>query len=401
MLREASEQRKKLATILAFCSIPLSGFVTDIYLPSFPSMAKGLAVSEQDIQLTLTCYLLSYGISQIFVGSLLDNIGRYKPRLVALLILIFTNLSITQMDSVFYICIMRIIQGMAISTLVVATRAIFIDIYDETKRQYYLSYFTIVWSCGPILAPFLGGYLEKLFNWHANFYFLAIYSGVLLILDLCISGESIPEKKKFNLSETLSLYKMMLSEKRFMIGTLILGLSYSIVMIFNIAGPFLIENTFNYGSVVIGYCTLVLGFSWMLGGIIGKKRMHLDLKPKALKPSLVQLSLIAVLLITTIWIESLPLLIGFLFLIHICSGTLFNNFFTTTMLQFPNNAGTAGGLMGGLVYVLTSFVTLIISSTGAITTPTALGIRYLITAIALLLAILYIIKLYNKEKVIN
>ncbi|MEK6492929.1 MFS transporter [Myroides odoratimimus] len=398
MLREASEQRKRLATILAFCSIPLSGFVTDIYLPSFPSMAKGLAVSEQDIQLTLTCYLLSYGISQIFVGSLLDNIGRYKPRLVALLILIITNISITQMDSVFYICIMRIIQGMAISTLVVATRAIFIDIYDETKRQYYLSYFTIVWSCGPILAPFLGGYLEKLFNWHANFYFLAIYAGVLLILDLCISGESIPEKKRFNLSDTLSLYKMMLSEKRFMIGTLILGLSYSIVMIFNIAGPFLIENTFGYGSVVIGYCTLVLGFSWMLGGIIGKKRMHLDLKPKALKPSLVQLSLIAVLLITTIWIESLPLLIGFLFLIHICSGTLFNNFFTTTMLQFPNNAGTAGGLMGGLVYVLTSFVTLIISSTGAITTPTALGVRYLITAVALLLAILYIIKLYNREK---
>ncbi|MDM1398532.1 MFS transporter [Myroides odoratimimus] len=401
MLREASEQRKRLATILAFCSIPLSGFVTDIYLPSFPSMAKGLAVSEQDIQLTLTCYLLSYGISQIFVGSLLDNIGRYKPRLVALLILIITNISITQMDSVFYICIMRIIQGMAISTLVVATRAIFIDIYDETKRQYYLSYFTIVWSCGPILAPFLGGYLEKLFNWHANFYFLAIYAGVLLILDLCISGESIPEKKRFILSDTLSLYKMMLSEKRFMIGTLILGLSYSIVMIFNIAGPFLIENTFGYGSVVIGYCTLVLGFSWMLGGIIGKKRMHLDLKPKALKPSLVQLSLIAVLLITTIWIESLPLLIGFLFLIHICSGTLFNNFFTTTMLQFPNNAGTAGGLMGGLVYVLTSFVTLIISSTGAITTPTALGVRYLITAVALLLAILYIIKLYNREKTIN
>lgn len=398
MLREASEQRKKLATILAFCSIPLSGFVTDIYLPSFPAMAKGLAVSEQDIQLTLTCYLLSYGISQIFVGSLLDNIGRYKPRLVALLILIITNLSITQMDSIFYICIMRIIQGMAISTLVVATRAIFIDIYDETKRQYYLSYFTIVWSCGPILAPFLGGYLEKLFNWHANFYFLAIYASVLLILDLCISGESIPEKKKFNLSDTLGLYKMMLSEKRFMIGTLILGLSYSIVMIFNIAGPFLIEDTFKFNSVVIGYCTLVLGFSWMLGGVIGKKRMHLDLKPKALHPSLVQVSLIALLLCSTLWIESLPILIGFLFLIHICSGTLFNNFFTSTMLQFPNNAGTAGGLMGGLVYVLTSFMTLLISSTGKITSSSELGTRYLLVALALLIAILYSIKLYNKEK---
>jgi len=399
MLREASEQRKKLATILAFCSIPLSGFVTDIYLPSFPAMAKGLAVSEQDIQLTLTCYLLSYGISQVFVGSLLDNIGRYKPRLVALLILIITNLSIAYMDNVFYICIMRVIQGMAISTMVVATRAIFMDIYDETKRQYYLSYFTIVWSCGPILAPFLGGYLEKLFSWHANFYFLALYAGVLLILDLLISGESIAEKKKFNLAHTLDLYKMMLSEKKFMTGTLLLGLSYSIVMIFNIAGPFLIENVFNHNSVVIGYCTLILGFSWMLGGVIGKRRMHLDLKPKALHPSLVQVALIAILLCLSLFIESLPMLIGFLFLIHICSGTLFNNFFTSTMLQFPNHAGTAGGLMGGLVYVITSIMTLIISSTGVISTSTGIATRYLLVSIALLLTILFIISLYKKEKV--
>ncbi|MDR2223508.1 MAG: MFS transporter [Flavobacteriaceae bacterium] len=399
MLRDASEQRKRLATILAFCSIPLSGFVTDIYLPSFPAMAKGLMVSEQDIQLTLTCYLLSYGISQVFIGSLLDNIGRYKPRLFALALLVFTNIGITYLDNVFYICLMRIIQGMAISTLVVATRAIFMDIYDDEKRQYYLSYFTVVWSCGPILAPFLGGYLEKLFNWHANFYFLAGYAGVLLLLDLLISGESIPEKKKFKISETFDTFKLMLGNKFFMNGTLILGLSYSIVMVFNISGPFLIENIFNQNSVVIGYCTLILGFAWMLGGIIGKRRMHLPFKPKVLKPSVSQIILILLLLSTTLFIENLTLLIAFLFLIHTCSGTLFNNFFTTTMLQFPNNAGTAGGLMGGLVYIITSFTTLVVSSTGTIDSSLALSIRYFILSFFLLLAILYIIKIYRKENI--
>lgn len=399
MLRDASEQRKRLVTILAFCSIPLSGFVTDIYLPSFPAMAKGLMVSEQDIQLTLTCYLLSYGISQVFIGSLLDNIGRYKPRLFALALLVFTNIGITYLDNVFYICLMRIIQGMAISTLVVATRAIFMDIYDDEKRQYYLSYFTVVWSCGPILAPFLGGYLEKLFNWHANFYFLAGYAGVLLLLDLLISGESIPEKKKFKISETFDTFKLMLGNKLFMSGTLILGLSYSIVMVFNISGPFLIENIFNQNSVVIGYCTLILGFAWMLGGIIGKRRMHLPFKPKVLKPSVSQIILILLLLSTTLFIENLTLLIAFLFLIHTCSGTLFNNFFTTTMLQFPNNAGTAGGLMGGLVYIITSFTTLVVSSTGTIDSSLALSIRYFILSFFLLLAILYIIKIYRKENI--
>lgn len=396
MLREASPQRKKLATILAFFSIPLSGFVTDIYLPSFPSMANGLAVSEKEIQLTLTCYLLSYGISQLFVGSLLDNIGRYKPRLVALLLLIVTNISITYLDDILIICLLRIVQGIAISILVVATRAIFMDIYDEKKRAYYLSYFTIVWSCGPILAPFLGGYLEKLFSWHANFIFLAIYAGVLLILDLLISGESIPEKKKFNLIDTLSLYKIMLQNKMFILGIIILGLSYSVVMIFNISGPFIIENTFKLNSVTIGYCTLILGVSWMLGGLIGKKRMHLNFKKRITQPSIAQITLIILLLVfTSIWNE-LSVLIFFLFLIHICSGILFNNFFTSTMLFFPNNAGTAGGLMGGLVYVITSITSYIISSTGNISTSTDLGYRYLVMSVLLLIAILTIVKFHNK-----
>ncbi|WP_277115534.1 MFS transporter, partial [Chryseobacterium sp.] len=170
MLREASEQRIRLITIMAFVSIPLSGFVTDIYLPSFPSMAKEMMVSEKDIQITLTSYLLSYGISQLFVGGILDSIGRYRPKLIALFLLILTSILITMTNSILLICLLRILQGAAVSVLVVATRAIFVDIYDAERVKHYLSYFTIVWSCGPILAPFLGGYLEKIFNWHANFY---------------------------------------------------------------------------------------------------------------------------------------------------------------------------------------------------------------------------------------
>lgn len=396
MLREASAKRKKLATIVAFCSIPLSGFVTDIYLPSFPAMAKGFAVSESDIQLTLTCYLLSYGISQLFVGSLLDNIGRYRPRLIALVSLIFTNIAIAMLEDIALICLMRVLQGMAISTLVVATRAIFIDLYDEHKRVQYLSYFTVVWSCGPILAPFLGGYLETLFSWQANFYFLALYAGVILIADLAISGESIAEKKKFNLQETIALYKVMLQNKTFMAGVYILGASYSIVMIFNIAGPFIIENTFKFDPIVIGYCTLILGFSWMLGGLVGKRRMHLDFKPRITQPAIVQLALLTILLVVSIYVENLFVLMPFLFLVHICSGMLFNNFFTSSMLFFPNNAGMAGGLMGGLVYIITSITSFIVSHSGNIETQGQLSIRYIIMSSALLILIFHMVHLSSK-----
>lgn len=401
MLREASEQRIRLITIMAFISIPLSGFVTDIYLPSFPSMAKGMQVSEKDIQITLTSYLLSYGISQLFVGGILDSIGRYRPKLAALLLLVVTSILITMTNSILLICLLRILQGIAVSVMVVATRAIFVDIYDAEKVKHYLSYFTIVWSLGPILAPFLGGYLEKLFNWHANFYFLAFYAGAIFLFEWFFSSESLPEKKKLNLSENINLYKMMLKNRIFMLGIIILGLSYSIVMLFNITGPFIIENTFHFTPVVIGYCTLILGFSWMIGGFIGKKRVSLGFKSRILQPIILQLILIAGLITVSYFTESLYIMIPFAFFIHICSGILFTSFFTTSMLYFPKNAGTAGGLMGGLVYIITSVTSFIISVSGTVSLQKDLSWRYLTIALILLGIILTMNHTLKKEKAEN
>ncbi|RKO69449.1 MFS transporter [Sphingobacterium puteale] len=393
MLREASAHRIKLVTFMAFVSMPLSGFVTDIYLPSFPAMAKSLHVHERDIQLTLTSYLLSYGISQLFIGNILDSIGRYLPKVSALILLILSSLLITHTDSVFLICLLRVVQGVAISILVVATRALFVDLYAGERLKNYLSYFTIVWSCGPILAPFLGGYLEKIFNWRANFYFLTFYASGLLLFEILYSGESIAEKKKINLRDNLNLYKMMLQNKRFILGILVLGFSYSIVMLFNITGPFIIENTFHFSSVTIGYCTLMLGFSWMIGGFITKKCMHLDFVARVIAPVLLQSSLIIALMVVGIFQQNLYIMVGFAFFIHTISGVLFTSFFTTSMLFFPKHAGTAGGLMGGMVYIVTSLSNIIVAISGKVTTQNGLAWRYFIFSAFLIIIMLFMWKL--------
>lgn len=397
MLKNTSARRKKWASILAFASIPLSGFVTDIYLPSFPTMARELQVPESSIQLTLTCYLLSYGVSQLFVGSILDSLGRYKAKLWSLFFVIISSILITCTDSILLICILRILQGLAISFLVVATRALFVDIFKAEEVKGYLSYFTIVWSCGPIIAPFLGGYLEELFSWHYNFYFLSFYALILLLFELKIGGESLAEKKKINLPEIMNLYCEMLGKKVFIQGIIIQGISYSLVMIFNITGPFLIEDIFKFNSVAIGYCTLILGFSWMIGGIIGKKRMHLPYVKSIMLPSILQLILISILLVLGITYQNLYLLIFFAFFIHICSGVLFTSFFTTSMLHFPKNAGIAGGLMGGLVYVITSITSFIISYSGKVNSQNALSWRYFIFSGLLFIVILWMYQSVKKQ----
>lgn len=73
------------------------------------------------------------------------------------------------------------------------------DVYDGEERKHYLSIMTIVWSLGPIIAPFIGGYLQKSFGWQSNFTVLAAYSLIILILELVFSGETIKNKNPFHI----------------------------------------------------------------------------------------------------------------------------------------------------------------------------------------------------------
>tara|TARA_B100002049_G_scaffold134484_1_gene99645 strand:+ start:6 stop:1151 length:1146 start_codon:yes stop_codon:yes gene_type:complete len=363
--------------------------MTDIYLPSFPSMAQNLSVSEKSIQLTLTCFFLSYGFAQLVVGSILDSLGRYKPILFSLIALIISSLAITWTDQVWLICFWRIVQGLGTSFIVVAKRAYFVDLYDEEKRKHFLSFFTIVWSCGPIIAPFLGGYLESLFAWQANFYFLAIYAGALFIAELFFSGETIRNVKKFNLKKTSMLYMVMLKNKAFVFGILILGMAYSTVMVFNIAGPFVVEHHFGFNAVTTGYCTLILGISWMIGGIISKTFSKQNFSRKLKVSAFTQIILLVLFVIAAAQLDQLYLLIIFAFLIHIVSGFIFTNYFTQNMIYFPSNAGIAGGLIGGLLYIITSIISFLISSSGEIASTFDMSIRYLGVGIPLVLVIFY------------
>ncbi len=66
-MQQIKEQHQQISTILSFSLIPLSGFATDIYIPSLPSMATHFHTNSAAVQLTLVLFMVSAGISQLFV----------------------------------------------------------------------------------------------------------------------------------------------------------------------------------------------------------------------------------------------------------------------------------------------------------------------------------------------
>ncbi|MBE8728211.1 MFS transporter [Flavobacterium hungaricum] len=353
-MRILKENHQGFSTILALALIPLSGFATDIYLPSLPDMANDLHVSASAVQLSLVLFMFSVGVSQFFIGSILDSFGRYKIGLVSLGLFSLTSFVIAIIPNIYVIYAMRIIQGITIALIVVGKRAYFVDLFSGEKLKGYISLFSIIWATAPIMAPFLGGYLQNSFGWKSNFYFLGGLSLVFLILELIYSGESLKYYQPFKLKSITATYKVMLKTADFTLGLVIIGICFGIVIVYSLSSPFIIERVLGYSAITTGYSSLLSGFSLMTGGIIAKSLIKKPLAQKVGTAFGIQIILVLLMIFTASYTSSLYTLIGFIIGIHIAGGFIFNIVYGYCLTRFTKNAGVASGLTGGVMYMISS-----------------------------------------------
>lgn len=396
-MRVLKENHKGFSTILALALIPLSGFATDIYLPSLPAMANDLHVSAAAVQLSLVLFMFSVGVSQFFIGSILDSFGRYKIGLVSLALFSVTSFVIAVVPNIYVIYAMRIIQGITIALIVVGKRAYFVDLFKDEKLKSYISLFSIIWACAPIMAPFLGGYLQSSFGWRSNFYFLGGLSLVFLVLELIYSGESLKHYHPFKLKSIAETYKGMLKTPDFTLGLLIIGICFGIVVVFSLSSPFIIERVLGHSAITTGYTSLLSGLSLMTGGIIAKALIKKPLGKKVGIAFGIQILLVLLMIFTSSWLTNIYTLIGFIICIHIAGGFIFNIIYGYCLTRFSKNAGVASGLTGGVMYMISSIFSYGFANLFKVKSQLLLGVADL--SLLVIVTILFVI--FNKYRLQN
>lgn len=369
-----------ISTLLAFALIPLSGFATDVYLPSFPAMASFFGTSRGDIQLTLIVFVVSNGVSQLFVGTFLDSFGRYRLGLASLVIFALSSFVIALTHHVGVLISMRIIQGITAAIIVVGKRAFFIDLYSGSRLKHYTSLFSIIWATAPIIAPFLGGFLQAYFGWESNFYFLGIVTLIILIMEIVYSGETLKTPQPMQPKQVLNLYASRLATPDFLVSIIILGVAFSNVIVFNMASPFIIEHVFHGSAVIIGNASLFSGLAVLLGGMLSKTLIDRSIftKMTLIGPFILGISLLMITFM--VLFPSLVLMMSMVLLLHIGSGFTFNTFYTYALGRFSSNAGMASGITGGGAYIITSAVSYTLTTILDVQDPLTLGVSYLISA---------------------
>jgi len=165
-------------TLLLGALVALAPLAMDSYLPSMPAMTRALAATPEQVQLTISVYMLGWGMAQLFAGPMSDRFGR-KPALIGGLV-VFTLASIacalsTQIGT---LVASRFVQAVAMATVVVVPRAIVRDLHEGDRAAHMLSTMMLVLSVAPVAAPVLGAELHVRFGWQANFVLVAVYGAL-------------------------------------------------------------------------------------------------------------------------------------------------------------------------------------------------------------------------------
>ena len=384
-MKRIKESRIGVNTIVALGLIPLSGFAMDIFIPSLPDMAAKLHASPSAIQLTLSLFIISYGVSQLIVGGLLDTYGRYWPNLISMLVFSAASFVIAYSSSLQVIYAMRILQGFTIAVIAVSKRTFFLDMYTGELLKKYTSMFSVIWAIAPIVAPFLGGFFQTGWGWTSNFIFLGCFGLFFFIIELIVGGESLKAVQPFSPRTILTSYGNMLKTPDFTSGMIILGLTYAMVLLYGMCSPFLIENRLHFAPTVTGYCSLFSGVSVMIGGSLSRMLIDKPFMRKLLLASGLQLITVAVLIPLTLYYHSLWTLLLYVFLLHSAAGFIFNNLMSYCLIRFPQYAGKASGLVGGGFGIVTSIFSSLLVNTVNITNQAMLGCAYTVLVVLVLL----------------
>lgn len=309
---------KALVVVLASASAVMSPLAINIYMPAVPSISKDLNIDNGQTLLSVTMYMVLQGLSPSFWAPISDTYGRRPVLLVMFVLAVAANLGLAYTKVYWLLLVLRMLQATGASPAIPIGAGSIGDVSRRKERGSYMGYLQIGILMGPAVGPIIGGLLTQRWNWHSIFYFLAVLTGIHLILLMLLLPESLrtlvgdgslrprgiwlppvsipfqhvkqnseedPSKKRqwMNPPPKLSLRVVGFDRpwKMFMQADIALMIaSYSLpfgvyTMVSSSLSPTL-SKQYNYNSIQCGLCFLPLGIGCAVGSLLSGKLLDYD-----------------------------------------------------------------------------------------------------------------------------
>jgi Bcr/CflA subfamily drug resistance transporter len=328
----------------------------DIYVPALPAMARFFATSPQAIQSSVSGYMAAYAIGQLVFGPIADAYGR--KRVLAFGLVVFTlgcllSLAATNLETFVFA---RCLQGFGIAATNLLAKAIITDSFSGQTLLHAFTYMSIAWGLAPIIAPVIGAHLQEWFGWKACLVFLLVYSIVMWAL-IWRYRETLPKPVHLEVRTLVQNAGKVLASPVFQSCFLAQGLCYSILLVFNVVGPFMVQNTLHKPPTYFGYLALGIGLMYFFGGL--SNRVHgprlpsaeerLRIGSRVMAGAAIVMLLMSLVVGLTVWTLALPVLVmGF------CAGAMYPTFMAKGNSLFPHIAGLTSAILGCALLLVSS-----------------------------------------------
>ncbi|MEP1208221.1 MAG: multidrug effflux MFS transporter [Rhizobiaceae bacterium] len=335
----------------------LSTLTLNMFLPSLANIATDLDADYAVVSLALALYLAITAVMQLIVGPLSDRLGRRPVLLGAILLFVFASIMCALADDVWTFLAFRMLQGGMIAGYALAM-AIVRDTNTERQAAGLIGYIGMAMAVAPMLGPMLGGFLDTLFGWRANFWFYALAGAALLILCWFDLGETHDREKSRGANtrqETLAL----LGTGRYWAFALCSAFSISAFYIFIAGAPLIAASEFNVSTATLGIFVGSITAGFMLGSFIsGRLAPRYELTTMMIAGRCVACTGLVIGL-ALLWIGVLTPItyFGSTILVGVGNGITIPSSNAGAMSVRPDLAGTAAGVNGALTVACGALLT--------------------------------------------
>lgn len=278
-----TETRQRVLLPLLIAGLATLGpFSIDTYLPSFPAMAADLNTTEVMVQQTLTAYLIPFAFMMLFHGALSDAFGRRPVILIGVGGYVLASLICALAPNMQVLLIGRALQGLVAGAGTSISRALVRDAYQGVEAQRMMSRVMLMFAIAPAIAPVIGGWLQTLFGWRANFWFLTLFGALLFATCLRYLPETHPPhaRQQFAPKPLLAAYRHVGFSVRFLLLACVSGLVFAGFFIYVLAAPAFIYRHLGLNERSFAWL-FVAGVIGMMGGSYLSGRLAGRLSPRA------------------------------------------------------------------------------------------------------------------------
>lgn len=356
-----------LATLILLPAVSVLSL--NMFLPSLAQIAADFGAEYATVSLALGGYLAVTAIVQLVVGPVSDRIGRRPVLLAALTSFSLASVACALASDVWTFLVFRMFQGGIISGYALSL-AIVRDTTSERKAAGLIGYISMTMAIAPLLGPMLGGLLETVFGWRANFYFYAGCGLVLLVICWIDLGETKQANAQHPSAPTESL-RSLLKERLFWAYSLCTTFSTGAFYIFLTGAPLVAASEFGVSTAHLGVYIGTITAGFMAGSFLsGRLAPRHDPLTMMLAGRLTACAGLTVGLAAMAAGHMSPIIFfGSTVFVGLGNGLTMPSSNTSAMSVRSHLAGSAAGLNGALVVaggaILTSLTGLILPAEGA------------------------------------